>query len=199
MADKAYYAANKNGSLFRRFFKTNDPDDAVASEGGSCTPDSTHAYVHDKQEMYICPYFFEHDLTERASTLIHELTHHEDTLPRSKTSCTPTLTPFSPYMQRPLTAAIPSREAHMPTPAAVTEVTPNMVMVIFTPSTFLKFQPASAAALDTPMTPNVQYSEGLAAVNAVEWLVLVIRFLCFTGSSSMNSLAQNGNILFAAN
>ncbi|KAI6261415.1 hypothetical protein MCOR19_002322 [Pyricularia oryzae] len=78
MADKAYYAANKNGSLFRRFFKTNDPDDAVASEGGSCTPDSTHAYVHDKQEMYICPYFFEHDLTERASTLIHELTHHED-------------------------------------------------------------------------------------------------------------------------
>ncbi|EHA46729.1 hypothetical protein MGG_09617 [Pyricularia oryzae 70-15] len=78
MADKAYYAANKNGSLFRRFFKTNDPDDAVASEGGSCTPDSTHAYVHDKQEMYICPYFFEHDLTERASTLIHELTHHKD-------------------------------------------------------------------------------------------------------------------------
>ncbi|KAI7910433.1 hypothetical protein M9X92_011115 [Pyricularia oryzae] len=174
MADKAYYAANKNGSLFRRFFKTNDPDDAVASEGGSCTPDSTHAYVHDKQEMYICPYFFEHDLTERASTLIHELTHHKDT-------------------------AIPSREAHMSTPAAVTEVTPNMVMVIFTSSTFLKFQPASAAALDIPMTPNVQYSEGLAAVTAVEGLVLVIRFLCFTGSSSMNSLAQNGNILFAAN
>ncbi|KAL5867435.1 hypothetical protein ACKVWC_011324 [Pyricularia oryzae] len=78
MADKAYYAADKNGSLFHRFFKTNDPDDAVASEGGSCTPDSTHAYVHDKQEMYICPYFFEHDLTERASTLIHELTHHKD-------------------------------------------------------------------------------------------------------------------------
>ncbi|KAI6632982.1 hypothetical protein MCOR14_006950 [Pyricularia oryzae] len=176
MADKAYYAADKNGSLFRRFFKTNDPDDAVASEGGSCTPDSTHAYVHDKQEMYICPYFFEHDLTERASTLIHELTHHKDT-------------------------TIPSREAHMSTPAAVTEVTPNMVMVIFTPSTFLKFQPASAAALDTPMTPNVQYSEGLAAVTAVEGLVTnkhKIRFLCFTGSSSMNSLAQNGNIMFAA-
>lgn len=109
MADKAYYAADKNGSLFHRFFKTNDPDDAVAvrrvfydvekacdrkerdsfvfecdkSEGGSCTPDSTHAYVHDKQEMYICPYFFEHDLTERASTLIHELTHHKD----SECSC----------------------------------------------------------------------------------------------------------------
>lgn len=62
----------------------------------------------------------------------------------------------------------------MSTPAAVTEVTPNMVMVIFTSSTFLKFQPASAAALDIPMTPNVQYSEGLAAVTAVEGLVLVV-------------------------